>query len=100
LSGQVVTLRKATAEDIPALAAIRAKPEVYERWSGGDLAQEIAEDLVTEGLMLLAIEHQGGVVGMIQWSAEEDPKYRHANMDLFLDPWCTGEAWELTPFLR
>ena len=85
-------MRTVTAEDIPTLAAIRATPEVYERWSGDDLAAEIAGDLAEEGLELLAIEHEGRVVGMIQWSAEEDPKYRHAGMDLFLDPSVHGRG--------
>ncbi len=86
LSGTFVTLRPANTQDIPTLAAIRAKPEVYERWGGEDLFAEIADDLVAEGLQLLVIEHHGTVIGMIQWSAQEDPKYRHANMDLFLEP--------------
>ncbi len=88
----MVTLRTATVEDIPTLAAIRAAPEVYARWSGDDLAAEIASDLAEEGLELLAIEHEGRVVGMIQWSAEDDPKYRHAGMDLFLDPSVHGRG--------
>ena len=86
LSGKFVTLRTVNAEDIPTLAAIRAKPEVYARWSGEKFFEEIADDLVTEGLQLLVVERQGIVIGMIQWSAEEDPKYRHAHMDLFLEP--------------
>ena len=36
LRGAVVTLRPAAADDIPALAAIRATPEVRARWRGGD----------------------------------------------------------------
>jgi aminoglycoside 6'-N-acetyltransferase len=87
LQGKWVTLRPAVAEDVPELAAIRATPEVYSRWSGGeDLEAEIAEDLTDTDAERLAIELEGRVVGLIQWSEEDDPMYRHAGMDLFLAP--------------
>jgi RimJ/RimL family protein N-acetyltransferase len=35
LHGALVTLRPATDDDIPALARIRATPEVFARWRGG-----------------------------------------------------------------
>jgi aminoglycoside 6'-N-acetyltransferase len=92
LRGKAVTLRSTTAADIAALAAIRAAPEVYERWLGDDLAAEIAEDLEDPDLEMLTIEHEGRVVGMIQWSEEEDPQYRHAGMDLFVDPAAHGRG--------
>lgn len=34
----------------------------------------------------LAIEVDGAVAGMIQFGEELDPKYRHATIDLFVDP--------------
>jgi aminoglycoside 6'-N-acetyltransferase len=34
----------------------------------------------------LTIEVDGAVAGLIQFSEELDPKYRHASIDLFLDP--------------
>ena len=37
LSGNQVTLRPATVADTAALVAIRATPEVYQRWGGDDL---------------------------------------------------------------
>ncbi|MCU0687596.1 MAG: GNAT family N-acetyltransferase [Polyangiaceae bacterium] len=93
LFGQRVGLRQVRAEDVPALAAIRATPEVYARWSGSDdLAAEIEADLADDGVELLAIEVEGRLVGMIQWSEEDDPKYRHAEMDLFLDPTAQGKG--------
>ncbi len=93
LRGKTVTLRSTTAADIDALAAIRATPEVYQRWAGeDDLAGEIAEDLEDAELEMLTIELDGRVVGMIQWSEEEDPQYRHAGMDLYLDPSVHGRG--------
>ncbi|MEU2614561.1 GNAT family protein [Micromonospora sp. NPDC007271] len=91
LRGRAVTLRPATDEDVPTLAAIRATPEVRHWWRGGDdLAAEIRADLADDELSVYAIEHDGRVVGAIQWSAETDPDYRHASLDLFLDPAVRG----------
>ncbi|MCM2429395.1 GNAT family N-acetyltransferase [Streptomyces sp. RKAG337] len=88
LHGASVTLRPATAADIPALTAIRSTPEVYERWHGDrdDMAASIAEDFAEPDTEVFVIEHEGRVVGAIQWGAEEEPDYRHANIDIYLDP--------------
>ncbi|MCX5121734.1 GNAT family N-acetyltransferase [Micromonospora sp. NBC_00362] len=93
LHGALVTLRLAVAMDIPVLAGIRAKPEVYERWRGGaDLAASVADDLDDPDVHPLVIEHRGQVVGMIQWGAETDPDYRHANIDIYVDPDVHGQG--------
>ncbi|RKN49079.1 GNAT family N-acetyltransferase [Micromonospora endolithica] len=91
LRGRSVTLRPMTADDVPALARIRAEPEVRRWWRGGDdLTAAVRADLDDEGLTVYAIELDGRVVGAIQWYAEDDPDYRHASMDLFLDPEVRG----------
>jgi len=82
----MVILRPARLEDVGRLVAIRATPEVHHRWGGDDLAAELQSDLNDPELHLLVIELEGRVVGAIQWSEEDDPMYRHAGMDLFLDP--------------
>jgi len=93
LHGRSVTLRLAGPEDVPALAAIRAAPEVYRRWQGGaDLAQEVAEDVADTGTAVYAVESGGRVVGAIQWYEESDPDYRHAGIDLYLDPAVHGRG--------
>ncbi|MGC4846075.1 GNAT family N-acetyltransferase [Micromonospora sp. DT15] len=87
LRGRAVTLRPATVDDVPTLAAIRADPEVRRWWRGGDdLADSVRADLADDDLHVYAIEHDGRVVGAIQWYAEADPDYRHASLDVFLDP--------------
>jgi len=40
----------------------------------------------------LVIEVDGAVSGMIQYSEELDPKYRHAGIDVFLDPALRGRG--------
>lgn len=87
LRGARVVLRPSLTEDVPVLAAIRAAPEVRARWRGeDDLEAEIAGDLEDAGTVCLTIVHRERIVGMIQWYAEEEPDYRHAGIDLFLDP--------------
>ncbi|MEV6652292.1 hypothetical protein [Streptomyces sp. NPDC051219] len=64
LHGAEVTLRPAIPADVPALAAIRAKPEVYARWRGeADLAAETARDLDDPDVRVLVVERGGRTVG-------------------------------------
>ncbi|MFG1913351.1 GNAT family N-acetyltransferase [Micromonospora sp. NPDC048898] len=91
LRGRSVTLRPATVADVPAFATIRATPEVRRWWRGGDdLTESVRADLGDDDLHVYAIEHDGRVVGAIQWYAEPDPDYRHASLDVFLDPAVRG----------
>jgi aminoglycoside 6'-N-acetyltransferase len=89
LRGRRVTLRPATADDVPALVAIRTTPEVV-RWWGeeADYPRAVAEELGTT----YAIESDGRTVGAIQWYEEDDPMYRHAGMDIYLDPTVAGKG--------
>jgi aminoglycoside 6'-N-acetyltransferase len=87
LHGASVSLRPATADDIPALAEIRAAPGVYRWWRGeGDMASAVAADLADADAETFVVERDGRVVGAIQWSAETEPDYRHASIDIYLDP--------------
>ncbi|GAA0917102.1 GNAT family protein [Streptomyces asiaticus] len=99
LRGARVVLRPTVPSDVPSLAAIRATPEVYARWRGGeDLVAAVLEDLAEPGAEQLTIEDgdgdedEGVVIGMIQWSAEADPEYRHASIDIYLDPAMHGRG--------
>ncbi|MBI0295810.1 GNAT family N-acetyltransferase [Streptomyces sp. PRKS01-29] len=93
LRGTRVALRPTAPSDVPSLAAIRATPEVYARWRGGaDLVAAVREDLAEPGAEQLTIEYEDAVIGMIQWSAEADPDYRHASIDIYLDPAVHGRG--------
>ena len=93
LRGSAVVLRPSVPEDVPALAAVRATPEVRARWRGGDdLAAEVRSDLEDPSTHCLTVRYRDRVVGMIQWYAEEDPDYRHAGIDVFLDPSVHGRG--------
>ncbi|MER7704559.1 GNAT family protein [Kitasatospora sp. NPDC097605] len=94
LHGAHVTLRPATTEDVPALVAIRRTPEVYARWRGGDdLTDAVTTGLAESGTEVLAIEAEGRVVGAVQWYANDDDEYRHAGMDIYLDPARHGRGY-------
>jgi aminoglycoside 6'-N-acetyltransferase len=61
----------------------RNEPEVARRWGSVDIEKEIGEGFIgtDEGFV---IEVDAEVVGAIQYHEEDDPMYRHANMDIFL----------------
>jgi aminoglycoside 6'-N-acetyltransferase len=40
----------------------------------------------------LTIEVDGAVAGLIQYSEETEPKYRHASIDVFVDPTLHGQG--------
>ena len=89
----MVSLRPATPDDVPVLAAIRATPEVFRWWRGGaDMATDVAADIEDPDATTLAVELDGRVVGAIQWSAETEPDYRHAGIDIYLDPTVHGRG--------
>lgn len=52
----------------------------------------VNEDLDEPDSTPYVIELDGHVVGWIQWSAEEEPDYRHATMDIYLDPAVHGRG--------
>jgi len=91
LRGERVVLRPAGHDDVDALAAIRSTPEVWDRWLGDPRADTVAA-VDDPGLHYHVIELDGRVVGGIQWYEEEDPQYRHAGIDLFLDPSVHGQG--------
>ncbi len=96
LRGAHVTLRSAEESDVAELARIRATPQVRARWRGGPdhaaFAAEIREAMAERGLGYYVVELDGRVAGAIQWAAEEDPEYRHASIDIFLDPAVHGRG--------
>jgi aminoglycoside 6'-N-acetyltransferase len=82
-------LRPLTAADAPELLRILRTPAVARWW-----------DVPAEGFPLtddpdatrLVIEVDGAVAGMIQVAEELEPKYRHASIDLYLDPALHGRG--------
>jgi aminoglycoside 6'-N-acetyltransferase len=86
LRGRLVRLRPITAADRRRIVEIRGTAEVAKRWRGDDLDAEFADDLADDELHQFAVETDGQVAGLIQFSEEQDPEYRHASIDIFIDP--------------
>lgn len=91
LRGEQVVLRPATHDDVDVLAEIRTTPEVWSRWLGDPRPDTVAA-VDDPDLHYHVIEVDGRVVGGIQWYEEDDPQYRHAGIDLFLDPAVHGRG--------
>ena len=93
LEGELVRLRPPTDGDIAGLAAIRRTPEVFSRWGGGDdLEAAVAEGIANPDVRSLVIEVEGRTAGFIQWGEEADEDYRHASIDIYLDPAVHGRG--------
>ena len=81
-------LRPIASSDQAELLRIHTTPEVMRWW-----------DVPAPGFpwddpdaTCLAIEIAGAVVGLIQFYEEPDPKYRHASIDVFVDPAVHGRG--------
>jgi aminoglycoside 6'-N-acetyltransferase len=60
---------------------------VARRWRGDDLETEWAERLTDgESHPLTIRDGSGRIVGYVQFAEEDDPDYRHASIDIFIDP--------------
>lgn len=78
---------------MPRLVEILAQPEVSSWWHSFDAPRVEREMIATDDdTVALAIEVDGAVVGFIQYAEEDDPDYRHAGIDLFLDTGHTGRG--------
>jgi aminoglycoside 6'-N-acetyltransferase len=84
-----VNLRPLTAADGPDLLRILETPEVARWWDEPDEGFPFTDDPEATRLV---IEVDGAVAGMIQFVEELTPKYRHASIDLFLDPALHGRG--------
>ena len=85
LTGRGVTLRPVAEPDRAALVAILLTPEVA-RWWGPHVEEDgwpVDDD---SDVVKFAVEVDGRVAGLVQYSEESDPMYRHAGIDIFLDP--------------
>jgi aminoglycoside 6'-N-acetyltransferase len=84
-----MVLRPLAAGDVQELQRIHATPEVVRWWDEPAEGFPWSDD---PDATRLTIEVDGAVAGMIQFSEELEPKYRHAQIDLFLDPALHGRG--------
>jgi aminoglycoside 6'-N-acetyltransferase len=86
-AGRIV-LRPLAAGDESELARIRATPEVVRWWDAPEDGFPWDEPQSARFTILL----DGAIAGLIQYGEEPEPKYRHAGIDLFLDPALHGRG--------
>jgi aminoglycoside 6'-N-acetyltransferase len=84
-----LSLRSLVEDDEGELLRIHATPEVACWW---DLPEEGFPWTDEPEATRMTIEVDGAVAGMIQFTEELTPRYRHAAIDLFLDPSLHGRG--------
>ena len=93
IHGERVTLRPVIRDDAVRLAEILGTPEVGRWWPAFDLARVEAEFLVDDpNSIVYCILADGRPIGAIQTHEEPEPEFRHASIDLFLDPAVHGQG--------
>ena len=84
-----MNLRPLAAGDEAELLRILTTPEVARWWDEPDEGFPFTDDPTATRLV---IEVDGAVAGLIQFAEELEPKYRHASIDLFVDPALHGRG--------
>jgi aminoglycoside 6'-N-acetyltransferase len=85
LPGERVTLRLLTDDDRAEIKRILDDPSVARWWGPGGIEARLDEWFDDDGTVRYAIEVAGSVVGTVQYHEENEPDYRHAGLDIFLD---------------
>jgi RimJ/RimL family protein N-acetyltransferase len=89
LRGDKVVLTTVTEADADALRAIRREPGVAAWWDEVEPGFPMTDE---PDVTRLTIRHEGEIAGMVQYGEELEPKYRHASIDIFLDPALHGRG--------
>jgi len=82
-------IRPLSDRDVAELRRIHSTPEVARWW--GEPEDEFPADDDPDSTRM-TIELEGRVVGLIDFYEEPTPRYRHATIDLFLDPAVHGRG--------
>ena len=83
IHGARVVLRPLAPEDAGELRRIREAPEVERWWAPPEPDFPLGDEPESTRFAVLV---EGEVAGMVQFSEEAEPTYRHAEIDIFLDP--------------
>jgi RimJ/RimL family protein N-acetyltransferase len=90
LHGERVVLVPVAAGHVPALRRILHTRVVHQRWGDDDTAPDWPFDDASVQPFTILVD--GNVRGLIQYVEEADPMYRHASIDVFLDPEVHGRG--------
>jgi aminoglycoside 6'-N-acetyltransferase len=88
MDGEMVIRPIAEGDEVE-LVRIHRTPEVARWWDEPEEGFPWTDDSES---VRLTIEVDGAVAGLIQYWEETDPKYRHAGIDIFLDPAFRGRG--------
>jgi aminoglycoside 6'-N-acetyltransferase len=93
LRGERVTLRPVVEADAARLTDILTHPGVAAWWGRWD-RDRVRREFIDPGdeSVPFVIEVEGQIAGLIQYAEENDPDYRHAGIDIFLDPASHGRG--------
>jgi aminoglycoside 6'-N-acetyltransferase len=83
MGGARMTLRPLADEDASELLRIHRTPQVVRWWGEPEAGFPLADD---PDATRQTIVIDGCIAGMIEFSEELTPRYRHASVDVFLDP--------------
>jgi aminoglycoside 6'-N-acetyltransferase len=89
MGSEDLQLRPLQPDDAAELLRIHATPEVARWWDVPDPGFPLTDEPEAVRLTILI---DGRVAGLIQFYEEPTPKYRHASIDLFLDPELHGRG--------
>jgi aminoglycoside 6'-N-acetyltransferase len=93
LRGPRLVVRSMQEPDVARLVAIAAEPEIWQRWGAVSEADLRAKLTGSGAVAALVVELVGEVAGLIQYSEETDPDYRHASVDMFLAENARGQGY-------
>jgi aminoglycoside 6'-N-acetyltransferase len=82
-------LRPLVPQDAAELLRIHATPAVARWWGQPEAGFPLTDE---PDATRLTIEVDGAVAGLIQYYEETEPRYRHATIDVFLDPALHGRG--------
>jgi aminoglycoside 6'-N-acetyltransferase len=85
-----LVLRAVAAGDESELRRIHSTAEVARWWDLPDEGFPLTDEPEARRLTILV---DGAIAGLIQFTEELEPKYRHAQIDLFLDPALHGRGF-------
>jgi RimJ/RimL family protein N-acetyltransferase len=90
LHGERVVLTPVAAEHVRELRRILTTPQVRARWRNEDASPQWPFD--DASATRFSVMSEGAVCGMVQYGEEEEADYRHASIDVFLDPAVHGRG--------
>ena len=83
LRGERMVLRPTGPEHVERLRAIRQKPEVMARWGTVEDDFPLGDEPTATRFTIFVGDE---AAGMLQYTEENEPDYRSAEIDIFLDP--------------